>query len=88
MEREVPEAVYTECSRCREHTVHEVLKGKMGKASLEGTLKCAECGRTVTTTIPMPRQIPTRVIVSNGPVSYQSSTILEDDELQIGRAHV
>lgn len=81
MEREVPEAVYTECSRCREHTVHEVLKGKMGKASMEGTLKCAECGRTVTTTIPMPRLIPTRVIVSNGPVSYQSSTVLEEDEL-------
>lgn len=81
MEREVPEAVYIECTKCREQTAHEVLKGKMGKASLEGTLKCMDCGKTITTTIPMPRQIVTRVIVSDGPVSYQSSTVLEEDEL-------
>lgn len=81
MERSVPEAVYMECSRCHEQTAHEVLKGKMGKATLEGTLRCGDCGRIVTTTVPMPRRLVTRVIVSEGPQSRQSTTVLEEDEL-------
>ena len=80
MSREVPESIYYECPKCDDDTVHEVLKGRMGKASLEATLRCTECGRTFTTTIVLPREITVPVIISDGPVSEKVSTVLEDDD--------
>ena len=41
MQREVPETLYYDCPDCDDETVHEVLRGRMGKASLEATL-CIE----------------------------------------------
>lgn len=80
MEREVPEEIYLECPDCDDFTSHEVLKGKMGKASLEGTLRCSECGRTFTTTIRLPKIYKMPVVISDGPVSEKSFTELEEDE--------
>ena len=64
-----------ECPDCDDYTTHEVLRGKVGKATFEGTFRCAECGRTFSTTLRIP------VVISDGPVSEKSVTELEEDEI-------
>lgn len=81
MMREVPESIYYECRKCDDYTSHEVLKGRMGKSSLEATIRCEDCGNTFTTTIKIPKQIRTKVIISDGPVSEVSYTELEEGDL-------
>ncbi len=81
MTREVPDSLYFECSDCDDVTLHDVLRGRMGKTSLECTLKCEECGKTSSTTIRLPRIIKTNVVVSDGPVSERTVTELEEDDL-------
>ena len=78
--REVPEEIYIECPNCDDYTTHEVLKGKVGKASIEGTFRCTECGRVSTTTIVLPKLIRMPVIISDGPVSEKSVTEIEEGE--------
>jgi uncharacterized Zn finger protein len=53
----------------------------MGKASLECTLKCTECGRTFATTIPLPKIIKMQVVISDGPVSERTVTEIEEDDI-------
>lgn len=79
--REVPEEIIYECSKCDEYLPHQVLKGRMGKTSLEGTFRCTECGNTFSATLKIPRQFRVPVIISDGPVSEKSSTELEEDEI-------
>ena len=79
--REVPDVIYLECPDCDDITAHDVLKGKMGKASLEGTMRCQECNRTFTTTVMLPKIMPTKVIVSNGRTSEPTTVDLESDDL-------
>ena len=79
--REVPDVIYLECQDCDDITAHDVLKGKTGKASLEATLRCQECNRTFTTTVALPKIIPTKVVVSDGPSSEVTSMELESDDL-------
>jgi uncharacterized Zn finger protein len=80
MEREVPEQVYVECPNCDDMTAHDVLKGKIGKMTLEATLRCEECGRVSTRTLPIPRIVKTGVIISDGAVSERTQTELEAGE--------
>lgn len=85
MEREVPEEMYLDCPDCDDITTHEVLKGKIGKATFEGTFRCAECGRTFSTTLRIPKILKITVIVSDGPVSERTVTEMEEGEiLEIG----
>ncbi len=85
MEREVPEEIYYECQDCDDYTMHEVLKGRVGKSSLEATIRCSQCGKTFTTTIKIPKIIRTNVVISDGPVSETSTTELEeDDKVMVG----
>lgn len=79
--REVPEEIIYECSKCDEYLPHQVLKGRMGKTSLEGTFRCTECGNTFSATLKIPRQFRVPVIISDGPVSEKSSTELEEEEI-------
>ena len=81
MQREVPETIYYECPNCDDETIHDVLKGRMGKASLECTIKCSECGRTFATTIPLPKIIKMQVVISDGPISERTVTELEEDDV-------
>ena len=81
MQREVPETLYYDCPDCDDETIHDVLKGRMGKASLECTLKCTECGRTFATTIPLPKIIKMQVVISDGPVSERAVTEIEEDDI-------
>ena len=81
MQREVPETLYYDCPDCDDETVHEILRGRMGKASLEATLKCSECGRTFSTTIALPKIIKMQVVISDGPVSERAVTETEEDDI-------
>ena len=80
MSREVPEEIYYECAKCDDFTTHEVLKGRIGKASLEGTFRCEECGNVFSGTIKMPRMCKVSVIISDGPVSEKTETEIEEGE--------
>ncbi len=80
MSREVPEEIYCECVKCDDYTTHEVLKGRIGKSSLEGTFRCEECGNVFSGTIKIPKMHRVSVIISDGPVSEKTETELEEGE--------
>lgn len=79
--KEIPEIIYFDCPDCDDVTPHDVLKGKMGKTSLEATIRCQGCNRVFTTIVNIPKIIPTKVIVSEGPDSEITSIDLESDDL-------
>lgn len=80
MDREVPDEMMIQCDKCDDLTVHEVLRAKMGKASIEGTFRCTECGKTFSSTLKIPRLIKVKVVVSDGPLSKNVFTTIEEDE--------
>ncbi len=77
------DVIYVECPDCGEVTLHEVLKGKVGKASLEATLRCQECQRVHAETVRQPETLLAPVIVSDGNDSIRLSTELESDDLLV-----
>jgi len=79
--KEVPDEIYFECPDCDDITTHDVLKGRMGKNSLDATIKCQDCGKIRTTTIQFPKEIEVKVIISDGAESVSTSMMLEDDDL-------
>ena len=79
--KDIPDEIYFECPDCDDITTHEVLKGKMGKSTLEATVKCSECGLIRTTTVHFAKEIEVKVIISRGAESVSSSMTLEDDDL-------
>lgn len=81
--REVPDVIYFECPDCDDIMAHDVLRGKMGKASMEATIRCQECKRISTTIINVPKIIPAKVILSNGPESETTSMEIESDDLLV-----
>jgi uncharacterized Zn finger protein len=81
MTKDVPDEIYFECPDCDDITVHDVLKGKMGKNSMDATLKCQDCGLIRTTAVRFPKQIDVKVIVSYGSESLSFMITLEDDDL-------
>ena len=80
MARDLPEDIIYDCPKCDDYTVHEVLRGRIGKSTLEGTFRCTECGNTFSATLKIPRQLKVAVIISDGPVSEKSETVLEEGE--------
>lgn len=85
MEREVPDTLFFDCPDCDDETLHDVLKGRMGKTAFTATLKCQDCGRVFSTTISLPRTYKVDVVVSDGPVSERTVTELEEnDRITIG----
>lgn len=82
----VPNAIYVECPDCGEETLHEVLKGRLGKDgdTLEGTLRCHECGRVHSAVVREAKTIRVPVIVSDRGESSRSELELpEDEELRV-----
>ncbi|MDR0198856.1 MAG: hypothetical protein LBI08_03845 [Methanomassiliicoccaceae archaeon] len=79
--KEVPGEIYFECPDCDDVTIHGVLSGKMGKSSLDATIKCQDCGLTRTTTVRFPKKVEVNMIVSDGAYSLTTKLLLEDDDL-------
>ncbi|OPX62402.1 MAG: hypothetical protein A4E30_00742 [Methanomassiliicoccales archaeon PtaB.Bin215] len=82
----VPNAIHVECPDCGEETLHEVLKGKLGKDgdTLEATVRCQECGRIHPAVVREPKTVMVPVIVSDQGESRKAEIeIPEDEELRV-----
>jgi uncharacterized Zn finger protein len=79
--KEVPGEIYFDCPDCDDTTLHDVLKGRMGKNSLDATIRCQDCGLIRTTTVNFPKQIETKIVISDGADSVTATMVLEDDDL-------
>lgn len=93
----VPNALYLDCPSCGEHTVHEVLKGRLSKKQdcMEATVKCQECGHTYSTVVREPEIVRVPIIVSELGNSKKEEIELEagellgiGDELFLGETHL
>ena len=78
---DAPGEIHFECPDCDDITLHDVLKGKSGKSSLDATLKCQGCGKVRTTMVRFPKQIKVKLVVSDGAFSSTKPLVLEDDDL-------
>jgi len=78
----LPNAIYVECPDCGEDTLHEVLKGRLGKDgdTFEGTLRCQECGRVHSAVVREAKTIKVPVIVSDQGESRKAELELPEDE--------
>ncbi|QLH74795.1 MAG: hypothetical protein HPY73_04625 [Methanomassiliicoccales archaeon] len=78
----VPNALQLECTECDERTVHEVLKGKIGKDKdvIEATVRCQGCGKISNVVVREPRTIKVPIIVSDMGTSTRDEVELSEDE--------
>ncbi|MDR2866109.1 MAG: hypothetical protein LBV13_01715 [Methanomassiliicoccaceae archaeon] len=79
--KEVPPEIYFECPDCEDVTLHDVLNGRMGKTSMDATIRCQDCNLTRTTTVQFPKPTDVKIVISDGAVSEISTITLEDDDL-------
>lgn len=80
-QREMPDTIVYVCPVCGEETEHRILHGRMGKATLEGTFKCLQCGRVTSETIRIPELLKVPVVYSDGDRSENTETTLEDNDI-------
>ena len=80
-QREMPDTIVYVCPVCDEETEHQILHGRMGRTTLEGTFKCLECGRVTSETIRIPGLLKVPVVYSDGDVSENTETTLEDNDI-------
>jgi uncharacterized Zn finger protein len=83
----VPNALQLECHNCGDLTVHEVLKGKMGKAQdvIEATVKCEMCGTVSNVVVRAPKMLEVPAIISDmGQSKKESVELAEDEEVEVG----
>ena len=81
IQREMPDTIVYTCPDCDDETEHQILKGRMGKATIEGTFRCIECGKVTSETIRIPELIEVPVVYSDGEVSEQARTTLESNDI-------
>ena len=81
IQREMPDTIVYTCPDCDDETEHQILKGRMGKATIEGTFRCIECGKVTSETIRIPELIEVPVVYSNGEVSEPARTTLESNDI-------
>ncbi len=81
IQREMPDTIVYLCTDCDDDTEHQILKGRMGKATLEGTFKCLECGKVTSETIKIPELLEVPVVYSDGEVSETTRTTLESNDI-------
>ncbi len=81
IKREMPESIFFDCPDCGEETEHLILKGRMGKASIEGTFRCVECNRVSSETIKIPELLEVPVVFSDGDVSETTRTTVESNDI-------
>ncbi len=82
----VPNALQLQCDECHEVTMHEVLRGRIGKGQevIEATVKCLECGKVSTTVVREAKGIKVPIIVSEMGSSHRHELELgEDEELAV-----
>jgi uncharacterized Zn finger protein len=83
LEMTIPNAIYAECPFCQERTLHEVLKGRLGKkrTTMESTVRCLECGQTHSAVIREGRPVQLAVIVSDQGQSRKEMIEASPDEV-------
>ncbi len=81
IQRPMPDTLYYECPVCDDYTEHQILKGRMGKASIEGTFRCNECGKITSETVKIPELIEVPVIFSDGDQSAPAKTTIESNDI-------
>ncbi|MDY5679510.1 MAG: HVO_0476 family zinc finger protein [Candidatus Methanomethylophilaceae archaeon] len=81
IERSMPDTIFYECPVCDDETEHQILKGRMGKATIEGTFKCNGCGRVTSETIKIPELLEVPVVFSDGDVSEVTKTTIESNDV-------
>ncbi len=81
IQREMPDTIVYTCPDCDDETEHQILKGRMGKATIEGTFRCIECGKVTSETIRIPELIEVPVVYSDGEFSEQARTTLESNDI-------
>ncbi len=81
IQREMPDTIVYECPECGEETEHQILKGRMGRATLEGTFRCNACGTVTSETIRIPELIEVPVVYSDGDVSETTRTTIESNDI-------
>ncbi len=81
LKRELPEPIYFDCPDCNDETEHEILKGRMGKASIECTFRCTVCNRVSSETIKIPELIEVPDVFSDGDVSEPTRTTIESNDI-------
>lgn len=79
--RELPDTLSYDCPDCDEETEHQILRGKMGKSTIEGTFRCNSCGKITSETIRIPELIEVPVIYSDGDVSESTRTTIESNDV-------
>ncbi len=90
IQREMPDTIFYECPDCDEETEHQILRGRMGRATIEGTFRCNSCSRVTSETIRIPELVEILVVYSDGEVSETIRTTIEsnyivaiDDEFEL-----
>ncbi|MDP6156143.1 MAG: HVO_0476 family zinc finger protein [Candidatus Thermoplasmatota archaeon] len=81
--KELPDAVYTVCTKCGANTAHEVLKGRVGKkggGKLECTLRCTNCDFVHFENMEIPKERDVPLIVSDEENSYRSTISLPEND--------
>ena len=81
IQREMPDTIFYECPVCDDVTEHQILKGKMGRATLEGTFRCNVCGRVTSETIKIPELLEVPVVFSDGEVSETTKATIESNDI-------
>ena len=81
IKRALPDTLFFECPDCDDETEHQVLKGRMGKASIEGTFRCTRCNKVSSETIKIPEILEVPVVFSDGDVSETTKTTVESNDI-------
>lgn len=81
IQRPMPDTLYYECPVCDDYTEHQILKGRMGRSTIEGTFRCNECGRVTSETVNIPELLEVPVVYSDGDVTESTTTTLESNEI-------
>ncbi len=80
----VPNSYYLRCSVCEEDTLHKILKGEVGtkgkEVTIDGVVRCNECGTTEHRTIREKKAVDVPIIVSWKDDSEKESISLYPDE--------
>jgi uncharacterized Zn finger protein len=79
----VPNALHLECPDCGDRTVHEVLRGRMGKDQdvIDATVRCQECGKISSVVVREPKGVKVAVIVSDLGESRREELELDEEEM-------
>ena len=81
IQRPMPDTLIFECPDCDDDTEHQVLHGRMGRSSIEGTFRCNECGKITSETIRIPELLEVPVMYSDDDVTDTTRTTLESNDI-------